>query len=282
MIVDTHTHFYDPARPEGVPWPPAENKLLYRTVLPQHFREVAEPHGVTATVVVEASRRLVDNQWILDLAASDPTIVGFVGGLVPNRPEFAAELDRFAANPLWRGIRCGGVFFEEVEAGSFLDDMEKLAAKDLALDVLIRAQPLDGVLAVARRIPDLRIVIDHVLHVPISGEPLDPVWLERYQRAAEQPNVYMKVSALMEQSTVQPAPTAVDFYRPVVDALWHSFGQERLIYGSNWPVLERAGSYGDALRIVRTLFSEKGEEASADYFWRNAKRIYHWVERSGR
>ena len=72
MIIDTHTHFYDPTRPEGVPWPPADNELLYRTVLPEHHRALAAPEGVTGTVVVEASAWLADNQWILDLAAADP------------------------------------------------------------------------------------------------------------------------------------------------------------------------------------------------------------------
>lgn len=279
MIIDTHTHFYDPSRPEGVPWPLPENELLYRTVLPAHFRAVAEPYGVTGTVVVEASAWLADNQWILDLAADDPTIVGFVGHIDPGRPEFGAELARFAPNPLFRGIRCGGPFFEDVAAGSFLDDMARLAERDLSLDVLIRAQHLDGMLAVARRVPNLRIVINHILHMPIDGEALDPAWVARYQRAAEPPNVHMKVSALMEQSRRQPAPSALDFYRPALDALWHAFGPDRLIYGSNWPVLERAGSYGDALNIVHTYFAEKGDEASAKYFWRNAKAVYKWLER---
>ena len=71
MIIDTHTHFYDPTRPQGVPWPPKENQLLYRTVLPADAQALAAPVGVTGTVVVEASAWLEDNQWILDLAAND-------------------------------------------------------------------------------------------------------------------------------------------------------------------------------------------------------------------
>ena len=88
MIIDTHTHFYDPSRPEGVPWPGPDNELLYRTVLPADYRQFAEPEGVTGTVVVEASGWLEDNQWILDLAEEDPFIVGLVGHIDPARPEF--------------------------------------------------------------------------------------------------------------------------------------------------------------------------------------------------
>jgi L-fuconolactonase len=279
MIIDTHTHFYDPTRPQGVPWPPPGNALLYRTVLPEHWRALAAPEGVSGTVVVEASAWLEDNQWILDLAAEERAIVGLVGHIDPNREAFAADLARFAAHPLFRGIRCGGRYFEDVEAGSFVADMEALAAADLELDVLVRSPHLNGLLTLAARLPELRIVIDHIAHMPIDGQALDPAWVERYQRLGAPPNVYMKVSALMEQSTVQPAPADVDFYRPTLDALWDAFGEDRLIYGSNWPVLERAGQYAPALNIVKTYFGEKGAEALAKYFGKNAKAAYKWVER---
>ena len=71
-VVDTHTHFYDPSRPQGVPWPPKSETTLYRTVLPAEFQKLAEPQGVKGTVVVEASAWVEDNQWVLDLAANDP------------------------------------------------------------------------------------------------------------------------------------------------------------------------------------------------------------------
>lgn len=280
-IIDTHTHFYDPARPEGVPWPPPENRLLYRTVLPAHLKALAVPAGVTGTVVVEASRWLEDNQWILDLAQNDPYIVGFVGGLVPNRPGFAPELERFAANPLFRGIRVGGAFLADVEQGSFLEDMALLAARDLSLDVLIfDPAHFDGLHRLAERLPELRIVINHVGNMPIDGQPLAPEWRERFRRAAAYPHVHMKVSGLLENSRVQPAPEEVDFYRPLLDCLWDGFGEERLIFGSNWPVCEQAGTYRACLSIVRSYFGEKGPSASDSYFWRNAQRVYKWVQRA--
>jgi len=280
MIIDTHTHFYDPFRPEGVPWPPKENKLLYRTVLPEHLKPLAEPAGVTGTVVVEASRWLEDNQWILDLARNDPFIVGFVSGVVPNQPTFAAEIARFAAIPLFRGIRVGGNSLTDVEQGTFLSDMAVLAGRDLSLDVLMNDPGhFDGLSLLAERVPNLRIVINHVGNIAIDGEILAPEWVERFQSAAAHPNVFMKVSGLLENSTLQPAPEDVDVYRPLLDCLWDAFGSERLIFGSNWPVCEQAGSYAACVAIVRAYFGEKGEEASANYFWRNAKAVYKWIER---
>lgn len=281
MIIDTHTHFYDPDRPGGVPWPPPENELLYRTVLPRHFQEVAEPEGVTGTVVVEASKRLADNQWVLDLAADNRVIVGLVGHIAPNRPQFAEELAAYAGHPLFRGIRCGGGFFEEVEDGSLLADMALLAQRNLSLDVLAQPSHLDGVVAVAEHTPALRIVINHVAHIPIDGQPISDEWVARYRRLAAQPNVAMKVSGLLENSTVQPAPEDPDFYRPLLDVLWDVFGEERLLYGSNWPVCERSGSYRQAIGVVRAYFTEKGSRAADRYFQANAREIYRWVDRRG-
>jgi len=276
MIIDTHTHFYDPTRPQGVPWPSPENKLLYRTVLPADCRALAEPEGVTGTVVVEASGWLEDNQWILDLAAKDRFIVGLVGNINANRPEFAAELTRFAANPLFRGIRCGGRYFADIKQGSFLADMALLASKDLQLDVLVQQDQFDGLISLAQRIPTLRIVIDHIGHMPIDGQAISAEWEANYQRLAAQPNLFMKVSALIEQSTIQPAPAEVAFYRPTLDVLWHTFGEERLIYGSNWPVSERSGDYAQTINIVKAYFSEKGDAAYQKYFWQNAQAVYKW------
>ncbi|MCE7986172.1 MAG: amidohydrolase [Caldilinea sp. CFX5] len=275
MIIDTHTHFYDPHRPQGVPWPTPDNPLLYRTVLPEQWKALALPAGVTGTVVVEASNWLEDNQWVLDLAAQDGSLVGLVGHIDPNRPAFAAELARFAANPRFRGIRCGGRYFAAITQGSFLADMALLAAKDLSLDVLLSHEQFDGLIALAERLPTLRIVIDHIGHMPIDGQAISAEWVTRYQRLAAQPNLYMKVSALMEQSISQPAPTDLEYYRPTLDVLWQAFGEDRLIYGSNWPVCERAGDfYGEGINIVKQYFQEKGEAVYQKYFWQNAQVAY--------
>ena len=172
MIIDTHTHFYDPSRPQGVPWPTPDNPLLYRTVLPEHCKALALPAGVTGTVVVEASSWLEDNQWILDLAAQDGFLVGLVGHIDPNRPEFAAELERFAANPLFRGIRCGGRAFADITQGLFLADMALLAAKNLALDVLLRHEQFDGWPVCGLRHDGDRLGADDGRHVyPVRNQP---------------------------------------------------------------------------------------------------------------
>src|SRR5437763_10239950 len=115
--IDAHTHFYDPTRPQGVPWPGKGDKVLYRKVLPGELKELAGKHGVRSTIVVEASPWIEDNQWLLDLAAREPFIAGVVGRLDPAEGAFARHFERFAKNDLFRGIR---VNHDELRKG--LDD----------------------------------------------------------------------------------------------------------------------------------------------------------------
>ena len=72
QIIDTHTHFYDPARPQGVPWPNQDDDFLYKRVMPENYKSLAVSQGVKGTVVVEASKWFEDNLWVLDLAEVDP------------------------------------------------------------------------------------------------------------------------------------------------------------------------------------------------------------------
>ena len=162
MVIDTHTHFYDPARPEGVPWP-KEGTSLYRTVLPAHYKKLAEPLGITGTIVVEASNRAADNDWVLDLADDDPFIRGLVGHVEPAWPDYAQHIRRLGPHPLFLGIRLGGqAIAEGVGDAAFQRAMAMLVEHDLQLDLLANAEHLSAVATLATGLPDLRIVMDKV------------------------------------------------------------------------------------------------------------------------
>ncbi|MBI2925563.1 MAG: amidohydrolase family protein [Verrucomicrobia bacterium] len=280
IIIDTHTHFYDPTRPQGVPWPAKEETLLYRTVLPKDYKAQPTPQPVTGTVVVEASAWVEDNQWILDLAASDPFIVGLVGNLPVGTDGFRAHLKRFAANKLFRGLRLGvGRVREGLAQKQFMADLRSLAKHDLALDVLGGPDALPDVARLAKTIPDLRIVIDHVANLRIDGRAPPADWFSGMQTAAGHKNVFCKVSGLVEGTgrADGTAPQEVEFYRPVLDAVWAAFGEDRLIYGSNWPVSERFATLATVQRIASDYFSAKRSGVRDKVFWKNAKTVYKWI-----
>src|SRR5260370_6009183 len=86
-IIDTHIHLFDPTRPQGVPWPPKDNAVLYHTALPDRYRTIAVPLGITGAIEVECSPWLEDNQWVLDVAAKDKSVLGMVGDLETGKTE---------------------------------------------------------------------------------------------------------------------------------------------------------------------------------------------------
>ena len=278
-IIDCHTHFYDPSRPGGVPWPGKDDKVLYRTMLPKHFREVAAPLGVTGTVVVEASPLVEDNQWLLEVAKDEPWIVGIVGHISPGGEGFAGHVARFAKNPLYRGIRVNHADLKRgLDNERFLDDLKRLADADLELDLNGGPDLPADVARAAEKAKNLRIVINHCANLKIDGKEPPADWLAGMKAAAGHENVWCKVSALVEGASRggEPAPKNPDFYRPVLDALWSIFGENRLIYGSNWPVSERYGSYETVFTIAATYFRGKGQAAAEKFFAENAKAAYKW------
>jgi len=282
-IIDCHTHFYDPTRPQGVPWP-GKNSKLYRTVLPKDLRAQPQAKPVTGTVVVEASGWLEDNQWLLDLAKEDPFVVGVVGNLDPTDDDFAKHVKRFSQNKLYRGIRIAHQSASKlIEAGQE-KKLLALADADLELDVNGGPDMPNAVAALAKALPQLRIVVNHIANVRITSDPPPKKWALALQNAAQFNNVFCKVSALVEGAGrgKDKPPDNIEFYKPYIDVVWQAFGEDRLIYGSNWPVSDRAANYKTLQQIVLEYFAEKGDAVSRKFFSKNAKIAYKWVERNGR
>ncbi len=280
-IIDCHTHFYDPTRAQGVPWPGKTETHLYRRVLPNDYKRLAVPFGVTGTVVIEASAWLEDNQWILDLAKDEPFIKGFVGNVAPGSENFREHIGRFARQPVFRGIRVSFGDVPKLNDAGRLRDLHELVDHDLSLDLNGGTESLSTVAMVARAFPKLRIIIDHVANLRVDGGVPPADWRERMNRAAAHQNIFCKVSGLVEGTGKRfSAPRDLNFYRPVLDHVWNCFGEDRLIYGSNWPVSELFADFGTVHGIVRDYVAEKSKGAVAKLFAENARQFYKWLRRS--
>ncbi|MGA2578584.1 MAG: amidohydrolase family protein [Bryobacteraceae bacterium] len=280
-IIDTHIHLFDTARPQGVPWPDKKDAVLYQPALPGRYRKVTEGLGIVGAIEIECSPWLEDNQWVLDVAARDATIVGTIGDLEPGHPQFHTQLERFARNPLFRGIRYGNLWGrdlgKELEKPEFIGGLKALAEAGLALDTANPTSALvTDVVRLTDRVPHLRVVMDHM-------PELDPTTadLVNLRELSKRPQVYVKVSGVLRRVAGR-VPIDTDFYRGRLDAIWDIFGPDRLIYGSDWPNSDPLGTYPQVLKIVEEYFHAKGTAAAEKYFWRNSIAAYRWIKRDAR
>jgi L-fuconolactonase len=262
-----------------VPWPDPKDQI-YRTILAKDFREVAVPAGVTHAIIVEASRWFEDNQWILDQITHEACMLGFVGNLDPASEQFAERLEGLSQNSLFRGIRARFTENSNLLGEPHISHINKLASMGLSLDLLARSENFDEVASVARAVPNLRIIINHLGHPAIDGGNAPTPWREGIRLCAAQPNVFCKVSRITEAAVSWPAPTDPGFYRPVLEHLWESFGPSRLLWGSNWPVAERAGDYAATLTIVEQFLADADPKDREAVLCETSREAYRWTERT--
>lgn len=283
-IIDTHIHLFDPRRPQGIPWPPQDDPILYKPALPARYRQVTHGEGVVGAIEVECSPWLEDNQWVLDVAAKDPLIVGTVGDLEPDKPDFRPQLERFHKNPLFRGIRYGNLWGRDLSAELskpvFVAGLKELAGAGLEMDT---ANPdtvlIAAVLRLTDQVPDLRIVIDHLpQYNPPTEGPARSEYEANLRELGKRPQVYAKLSEILRRVDGR-VQMDVDFYRPRLDQMWETFGEDRLMYGSDWPNSDHIETVPQELTIVRSYLAGKGAAAAEKVFWKNSVAAYRWVKR---
>lgn len=275
-LVDTHVHLWSLERPEGIYWIAEDNRTLRQDFLPQQHEPVAKANGVQAVVLIQAGQALADNQWNLDISRDNPRLYrGVVGNLskVIGTDEFQPLFAQLCRDPRYRGYRLSGRYQDQLTE-AFFRDLTATAAAGRTVDILVDKYTLDDAAEIARRLPNLKIILDHLGNVRLDGEPLKPEWIAALQRVAKRPNVCCKVSALYGRAAKQPAPQDLAFYRAALDVAWECFGEDRLVYGSDWPVTKMTGDYASVLKLTRAYFDQKGPEVSAKVFAKNAMRFY--------
>ncbi len=248
-IIDSHVHLYDPSRPQGVPWPDKKQASIYRTFLPADFRKIAEPFGVVGMIEVECSPWVEDNYWVLDVAAKDPIVVGTIGDLHPGKPDFRKHLDSLHRNPLFRGIRFGYLWgrsvADEVPKPEFIADLKVFAEAGLTLDTVGPPQLHTDVVRLTDKVPELRVVIDHLPAVrPPAEAKARAASEEALRELGKRPQVFVKISEVFQRADPGGRiPHELSFYRPMLDKYWGLFGADRLLFGSDWTNSEPMGTY---------------------------------------
>jgi predicted TIM-barrel fold metal-dependent hydrolase len=282
-IIDTHLHLFDGHRPQGAPYQGGSG-FPGGVALPAMYAQFARPLGIVGALEIDASPWMEDNLWVLETIQADAIMVGTVGNLQPDQPEFAEYLARYAKNPLFRGIRYGNNWGYNIAAQAsnpaFIAGLKLLAQANLVLDTANpRIDLLQAVVKISDQVPDLRIVIDHLPSfdpTPANQADYDAVLKEIAPRA----QIYTKLSEIVHP--VQPSRTitpGLAAHRDRLDAIMGCFGEDRVLFGSDWPNCVGVSEVPDTVALVREYFATKSRAAAEKYFWRNSIAAYRWIKR---
>ena len=288
-IIDCHIHLFDASRPQGAPYKGGRN-FAGGVALPSMYAKIAKPLGIVGVIEVDASPWVEDNLWVLETIQPEPLMVGTVGNLNPAAPEFSATLGRYAKNPLYRGIRYGNLWGYnlpvQVDNPVFIDGLKLLAQHDLVLETANQnIALLQAAVRVNDKAPQLRIVLDHLPAFDPSPETqvaYDTVLKELSQRK----NIWVKLSEIVHpvrQPGAGVPPVIVPglaAHRDRLDTIMGAFGEDRVLFGSDWPNAVGVSEVPDTVALVREYFSQKGRAAAEKYFWKNSVAAYKWIRRA--
>jgi L-fuconolactonase len=282
-IIDTHIHLFDQTRIHGAPYSgPRREGEPSVPAYPDRYRKLAVPLGAVGAIKVEASPWIEDNLWVLEVAERDTIIVGVIGNLEPDKPEFKEYLERYRKHPLFRGIRYGNLWGRDIrrqaENPAFIDGLKLLAEADLVMDT---ANPnmalLESMVTISDKVPNLRIVLDHLPNF----EPTDaerPAYAAALREFAKRPQIYVKLSAILRRVNGQVS-TDLGGYRATLDTLVGTFGEDRILFGSDWPNSDGVAPVDQVFGIAKAYFATKPRPVAEKYFWKNSVAAYKWIKR---
>lgn len=275
-IIDSHIHLFDASRPEGIPWPEPDHPL-HGSALPDSYWQLAEPHRISAAIVVEASPWRLDNHWLLATLRHSPRLLGFIGNLSPFDAQFDQDLSQLEAEPRFLGLRYGNLWdrdlLDDQTRPGFIDAMQRLAASGRTLD---SANPdprlVKGLLRLSDAVPTLRIVVDHLPNAAVpEGQLAD--FQRDVRDLAQRPNVFAKLAEI-PQLNAGALVTDPAFYRDRLAYLWDAFGDHRCFFGSDWPNSNSLTDFNSTLQLVRQCVADKPLEVQENFFLRNVGNAY--------
>lgn len=283
--IDAHQHFWQLARGDYA-WLRADDPdvaPLVRDFLPDALLPLMRTHEVTRTVLVQAAESVAETAFLLGLAAAHDFVAGVVGWVALDRDDAAATLERLAADGRLKSVR---PMLQDLPAGDWIiqaprpDALRTLQRLGLRFDALVRPRQLAALARFARAWPELPIVIDHAAKPPLAADWNDEAmqaWRRDMAALAAMPQVCCKISGLFTElapaDRASPA-RATERVRPVIDALLAWFGPERLMWGSDWPVLTLAGSYAEWVSVSDDLLGRLSAAERAQVLRGSAQRFY--------
>ncbi len=273
MIIDSHQHFwkYDPVRDA---WINESMTVIRRDFYPTDLEPILKANNIDGCVAVQADQSEDETRFLLDFANQYDFIKGVVGWVDLLDKGVEGRLEHSADDKLLKGIR--HVIQAEPDPEfmlreDFQEGIGHLAKFGLTYDILVYPHQLAAAIELTRKFPNQKFVLDHIAKPQVS-EGMDSSWRKNIEALAKAPNVYCKLSGMVTE-TKDFQWTENQFY-PFMEVVLESFGTERVLYGSDWPVCLVAGTYEDVLTIVSNFIQQLSPTEQKNIMGLNAVRFY--------
>ena len=274
-MIDAHQHFWQRSQPFDYAWldDPAL-AAIRRDYLPSDLKPHLDAAGVRQSIFVQTQHNVAENRWALSMAEETDWLAGVVGWVDLASEACEEQLLEFRDHPKFVGVL--HVTQDEpdddfIARPAVLRGLKVLEKHGVPFDLLFYVRHLKHADRLARELPGLRMVIDHLAKPGIRDRSMDD-WLPAFKAAARHGNVFCKLSGMITEADWANW-TPADL-QPYVEAALEHFGPSRCMYGSDWPVCELAGSYARAHAALREALGELSGEDSFEIFEGTARRFY--------
>ena len=272
MIIDAHQHFwhFDPVRDA---WLTGEMAALRRDFLPADLEPILTQNGVDGCVAVQATQSEAETLFLVNMARTYDIVKGVVGWIDLQADTLTERLTAFAQHPQIRGYR----HVAQAEPADFLirpavvQGIRRLAEFGMTYDILIYHHQLKAALHLARAVPEVHFVVDHLAKPDIKKQDINR-WSSFMAELAKCPNVSCKLSGLVTEADWQQWSKR-DFF-PYLDVVFDHFGPDRLLFGSDWPMCLVAANYTQVKTLIEEYVMPWGSEVRAKVFGANAVAFY--------
>ena len=272
MRIDAHHHLWTLARGD-YDWLTPELAPIYRDFSLQDLAPHLAAAGIEGTILVQAAPTEAETMFLLDIADAAEVVRGVVGWIDFDAADAVMRIEALASRKLLVGLR---PMVQDIANDDWLlrpalaPLLNAMAKNGLVFDALTKPRHLQRLLQVVDRHPDLSFVLDHGSKPDLSSGEI-AAWRDDITRLAERPNVVCKLSGLVTEA--KPGWQIADL-RPAVEHIRDRFGPQRLLWGSDWPVVDLAGGYAKWLDAAETLLADLSPDERTSVFGGSAARIY--------
>jgi L-fuconolactonase len=275
LIVDSHHHFWQHSQPFDYSWQDTEELApIRRDYLPKDLEPLIRAVEVDRTIVVQTQHNVAETRWLLSMAEQNDFIAGVVGWVDLADEQCEQQLLEFRDHPKFVGVR--HVTQDEpdddfIVRPDVIRGLKVLEKHGIPFDLLFFVKHLKHAATLARQLPELPMVLDH-LAKPRIKEGATADWIDNFRAAAQFPNVYCKLSGMITEADWQNWKPAD--LKPYVETALECFGPQRCMFGSDWPVCELAGTYDQVHTALTACLGPLSESETDAIFAETAMAFY--------